>query len=103
MIELRRSSIDIVHDILAVCDNGGINKTGIMYRSGLSYDQLRRYLSLLSNKQLIGRNQEGKFQVTPKGQQTLQRVANVVQGLRDLRIELELTGKPGQQPQLRDN
>lgn len=85
----RRTAVEIVHSILSVCDNGGINKTAIMYRNNLSYDQLRRYLSLLSDRNLIGRNEAGQFQITPTGRKTLKRVSNVVETLSDLRKDLE--------------
>jgi len=42
VMSARRSAIDIVHDILKVCNKGSINKTAIMYQSTLSYDQLKR-------------------------------------------------------------
>jgi len=78
----RRSAIEIVHEILSVCDNGGCNKTAIMYRSNLSYEQLRRYLSLLSTQQLIDRNDVGHFQVTPRGRKTMRQMATVMRSLR---------------------
>ena len=75
------SAIEIVHDILSVCDNGGCNKTAIMYRSNLSYAQLRRYLSLLSTQQLIDKNDVGHFQVTPRGRKTMSQMASVMRSL----------------------
>ena len=74
----RRSSIEIVHEILSVCDNGGAKKTAIMYQSSLSYDQLRRYLSLLTEQDLVRKNEEGHFQVTPTGLKTLRQMSGVL-------------------------
>ena len=79
----RRSTMEIVQDILSVCDNGGAKKTAIMYQSSLSYDQLRRYLSLLSEQDLIYKNEEGHFQVTPTGQRTLRQMSSVMRTLRE--------------------
>ena len=31
----RQSAVEIVHEILSLCKNGGLNKTAIMYRSNL--------------------------------------------------------------------
>ena len=73
----RRSSIDIVHDILRLCDNGGVKKTAIMYGGNLSYDQLRRYLTVLTSQEVVARNGEGNYQITKKGQNTLRQVATV--------------------------
>jgi len=77
----RRSAVEIVQDILSVCDNGGVNKTAIMYKSNLSYDQLRRYLVLLSEQDLIRKNDEGRFQITPSGKKTLRQMSSVLNAL----------------------
>ena len=71
-----------------MCDNGGIKKTTIMYRGNLSYDQLRRYLTVLTAREIAARNDAGTTQVTAKGQQILSRVSSVVGVLSDLRTEL---------------
>jgi predicted transcriptional regulator len=62
-----------------------------MYRGNLSYDQLRRYLSALSDQQLIHRSDSGRFQITPAGKKALKKTSSVVRNLRDLRRELETT------------
>lgn len=77
----RRSAMEIVHDILSVCDNGGAKKTAIMYQSSLSYEQLKRYLDLLSNQDLIHRKEDGHFQMTPIGQKTLRQMSSVMKAL----------------------
>ena len=84
----RRSSIDILHDVLRLCDNGGVKKTAIMYRANLSYDQLRRYLTVLTRQEIVARNDAGNYQVTEKGRDILRRVSTVVGVLSDLRTEL---------------
>lgn len=89
ILDSRRSSIDILHDILTVCDNGGVNKTAVMYKSNLSYDQLRRYLSQLSDRHLILRNESGHFQTTREGRETLKKVSRVRRSIRDLRRDLD--------------
>ena len=52
-----------------------------MYRSNLSYAQLRRYLSLLSTQQLIDKNDVGHFQVTPRGRKAMRQMASVMRSL----------------------
>ncbi len=91
IIGSRRSAVEIVYDILSACDNGGINKTAVMYRCNLSYDQLRRYLIMLCGEGLIVETGDRLFQVTPTGQKTLERMSDPVKTLRDLRRELEFT------------
>ena len=88
ILSRRRSSIDVLHDILKLCNNGGIKKTAIMYRGNLSYDQLRRYLTVLTRQEIVARNDSGNYEVTAKGQHTLRRVSTVVRVLSDLRTEL---------------
>ena len=85
----RRSSIDILHDILKLCDSGGIKKTAIMYRGNLSYDQLRRYLAVLTRQEIIAKNDAGEYQITRRGMHTLRRVSTVVELLKDLNAELD--------------
>ena len=91
IIGARRSAVEVVYDILSVCDNGGINKTAVMYRCNLSYDQLRRYLSLLCGGSLIVETGERLFQITPAGQKTLERMSGAVNTLRALRSDLALS------------
>ena len=82
----RRSSVEIIYEILTLCGNGGINKTAIMYRSNLSYDQLRKYLAMLSEEDLIAKNGIGYFEITQAGEKVLKRMSGAVKSLRELRI-----------------
>lgn len=50
--------MEIVNEILSVCDNGEAKKTAIMYQSSLNYGQMRRYLGLLSDQDLIQRKED---------------------------------------------
>jgi predicted transcriptional regulator len=47
-----RSRTEIVSNILEAA-NGGVTKTKIMYKAFLSYNQLREYLSILIENNLI--------------------------------------------------
>jgi predicted transcriptional regulator len=47
-----RSRTEIVSNILEA-DNGGVTKTKIMYKAFLSYNQLREYLSILIENNLL--------------------------------------------------
>jgi predicted transcriptional regulator len=47
-----RSRTEIVSNILDAA-NGGVTKTKIMYKAYLSYNQLREYLSVLIENNLI--------------------------------------------------
>jgi len=62
-----RSRTEIVGNILEAA-NGGATKTKIMYRAFLSYGQLKEYLSVLIENNLIEyRDGTRKFKNTEKG------------------------------------
>ena len=67
-----RSRTDIVGLILEAA-NGGVNKTKIMYKAFLSYAQLKEYLTVLLENDLI-EYEEGRqfFRTTEKGIRFLQ-------------------------------
>ena len=67
-----RSRTDITGLILEAA-NGGATKTKIMYKSYLSFSQLREYLSMLVEKGLI-EYEDGiaKYRTTEKGLRMLQ-------------------------------
>ena len=48
-----RSRTEIIALILETANSGGVNKTKIMYKAFLSYAQLREYLSVLIENNLI--------------------------------------------------
>jgi predicted transcriptional regulator len=77
----RRSNLEIVYDILALCDNGGVGKTAIMYGANLSYTMLRKYLSSLSSSHLIQMDSAGKLRTTPQGQQLLGEIQGVLRAI----------------------
>ena len=62
-----RSSTEIIDSILHSID-AGATKTHIMYRAYLSYSQLKEYLKLLQDRELI-RYEEGSqlFRLTERG------------------------------------
>ena len=62
-----RSRTEIVGDILEAA-NGGATKTKIMYKAFLSYGQLKEYLSVLIENNLIDYiDGTHKFKTTEKG------------------------------------
>ena len=67
-----RSRSDIIGLILEAA-NGGASKTSIMYKAFLTFTQMREYLGLLIQKELI-EYEEGlqKYRTTEKGMRVLQ-------------------------------
>jgi predicted transcriptional regulator len=62
-----RTRTEIVGNILDAA-NGGISKTKIMYTAFLSYGQLKEYLSILIENNLIEYvDGDNKFKTTEKG------------------------------------
>ena len=65
-----RSRTEIVAMILDSA-NGGATKTKIMYSAFLSYNQLKEYLTILIENNLIEYNGRTQFRTTEKGLQFL--------------------------------
>lgn len=66
-----RNRTDIIPAVLEAA-NGGANKTRLMYSTYLSYTQLKEYLSLLVEKNLVTYDDSsGKFRTTEKGLRVL--------------------------------
>ena len=62
-----RSRTEIVSNILEAA-NGGVTKTKIMYKAYLSYNQLKEYISILIENNLIEYlDGDNKFKTTEKG------------------------------------
>lgn len=80
----RRSSIEIIFEMLAACDEGTVNKTAVMYRSGLNHTQLRRYLHFLEFQELLSFTEDGRLWLTPKGRRILLQLSRVIRLLGDL-------------------
>ena len=85
LIGRRRSAVEIVHEILALCNDGGLNKTAIMYRSNLSYDQLKKYLGALCEDDLLVKNDVGYYETTANGNKVFKRMSSAVKALRALK------------------
>jgi len=79
-LERRRSSIEVVADILRLGEAG---KTEIMYTVHMSYGQLQKYLDLLLKLRLIDmattHNQSVTYRVTQKGLRLLRNVDTVLE------------------------
>jgi predicted transcriptional regulator len=73
-----RSRTDIVGSILKSANGGRANKTKIMYKAFLSFEQLKEYLTVLQEKGLIEYEEEQKtYRTTTKGIRLLQLVNNM--------------------------
>jgi predicted transcriptional regulator len=61
-----RSRTELASNILEAA-NGGATKTKIMYKSFLSYAQLKEYLAMLIRNDLVTNDIEGIYRTTSKG------------------------------------
>lgn len=76
-----RDKLEIISDILGVASGGGITQTKIMYKAFLSYAQLKEYLTLLTENDLIRYDEDTQtFWTTEKGLRFLQ-IYNQIDGM----------------------
>jgi predicted transcriptional regulator len=68
-----RSRTDIVSQILEVANGGGATKTKIMYKAFISYSQMKEYLMVLTESDLLSYDEVTQtFKTTEKGLRFLQ-------------------------------
>lgn len=83
-LEHRRSSIEVISDILRLGEAG---KTEIMYSVSMSYSQLQKYLNLLLELKLVDKttsvNESVTYRVTPKGLSLLKNIDSMLEMLED--------------------
>jgi len=81
-IERRRSSIEVIADMLRLGEAG---KTEIMYSANMSYFQLQKYLGFLLQLKLIDRVAVGNpvvtYRVTRKGLRLLRNIDSILEVL----------------------
>jgi predicted transcriptional regulator len=63
-----RSRNNIIRDILDAASDGGVTRTKIMYKAYLSFGQLKEYLSVLTDNDLLSYDTHTQtFKITEKG------------------------------------
>lgn len=81
-IERRRSSIEVIADMLRLGEAG---KTEIMYSANMSYFQLQKYLDFLLQLKLVDRVTVGNpvvtYRVTRKGLRLLRNIDSILEML----------------------
>jgi predicted transcriptional regulator len=65
-----RNRTEIISNILYAA-NGGASKTKIMYKAFLSYAQIKEYLPMLLENDLLELETNGKYRTTEKGMRFL--------------------------------
>ena len=83
-----RSSMEVVHDVLSVCNLEPSTKSTVLRRTRLNPKQLNRSLPLLSTNELITQDEDGCYHLTLAGQRLLKRVSRTIRAMR--RFEQEL-------------
>ena len=84
----RRSSIEIIADMLRVGENGA-GKTEIMYSANMSYSQIQKYLGFLLSHGFINKVEVGNpivtYHVTDQGEGLLRNIDSITEvlGFRD--------------------
>ena len=81
-IERRRSSIEVIADMLRLGEAG---KTEIMYSANMSYSQLQKYLNFLLQLGLVNKVTVGNpivtYRVTRKGLRLLRNIDGILEML----------------------
>ena len=63
-----RTSVEIIAEILKIANGGNVTRTKIMYSAFLNYFQLKEYLPMLTERDLLGYNADTRtFKTTEKG------------------------------------
>ena len=63
-----RTSVEIIAEILKIANGGNVTRTKIMYSAFLNYFQLKEYLPMLTERDLLSYNPETRtFKTTEKG------------------------------------
>jgi predicted transcriptional regulator len=74
-----RSRTDIISQILDTANGGGATNSKIMYKACLNYNQLKEYLMVLSQSDLLSYDgQTHKFKTTEKGLRFLETYNQIV-------------------------
>ena len=89
MFNNRRSELEIIEEILSLSQDG-VRKTEILYQVNLSHLQLKKYLSVLQQKEMLmtkayrsnGSNGFLEYQTTPKGMKFLSDINKTLSHLR---------------------
>ena len=80
-MNLRRSNIEIIADMLKVGENGA-GKTEIMYSANMSYSQIQKYLGFLLSHGFINKVEVGNpivtYHVTDKGLGLLKNIDGIM-------------------------
>jgi len=72
----RRSSIQIIGEILSLCQKPA-KRTRIVYGTNINFQLLQNYLDLLMGQGLIQENADGTFVTTEKGSGALNQIQNI--------------------------
>ncbi|MCG3108085.1 hypothetical protein L3N51_00366 [Metallosphaera sp. J1] len=84
LMRSRRTSVEIMADILEVVSSGSTSKSSIMKNANLSEGLTEKYLLILKSKGLI-QQKDGSFVLTEKGRQIL----NNFREIRRLELRLD--------------
>ena len=83
-VNRRRSDIEIIADMLKIGENGA-GKTRIMYNANMSYSQIEKYLTFLTNQGFVDKLKLGNpsvtYMVTENGQKLLGLINTIMEML----------------------
>lgn len=83
-IRHRRSSVDIIYEILRLLRLGEFGKTEIMFTVNLSYYQMQKYLNDMVKLELIEKMQEGYALVTYRATLKGLKLLSVIESIQEM-------------------
>ncbi len=75
-MNIRRDKLEIIRNVLLICQKKDANKTKIVYQANLNFKTAGIYIEWLINQGLIKKN-DGTYQITPKGSELLSNLQDV--------------------------
>jgi len=93
---MRRSRLEVMYQIISLCLTSQ-QKTGIMYKCNLSYEQLQKYLGFLVDSNLLEilRREDGKeyYQATAYGEKFVseyEKLKNIIEEAKRGKIKVRI-------------
>jgi predicted transcriptional regulator len=80
---LRRDKLDIMKDILTLCQGQDMKKTQITYKSNLNFQKGSEFVEWLKFHELLMEEKKGVYKTTPAGETLLHKLEKLTTVLSD--------------------
>ena len=76
----RRDKLDIMKDILSLCQGQDMKKTQITYKSNLNFQKASEFVEWLKFHDLVQEEKKGIYKTTPAGETLLHKLEKLTPG-----------------------